>query len=170
MKIINTALFDDLCERALASPRRRAHHLIHDSHGESVQRILIAMQPGTYVRPHRHRRPPKWELILVLKGIAAWIGFDEQGRVTGRTEAGADQDCTGLECPQGTWHSLICLRPDTLVFECKPGPFSPVQAEDFARWAPEEGALDAADCVRWMVRARVGERFRGSDGSRLGWT
>lgn len=159
MKFLDNNLFEALCEKAEESPRRRAHHLIHESHSESVQRMLIALQPGTYFRPHRHRHPPKWELLLVLKGIAAWIGFDQQGRVTGRTEAGAHRACKGLECPPGTWHSLLCVRPDTVIFECKPGPFSSVHAEDFAPWAPEEGARDAADYVRWMARAQTGERY-----------
>jgi cupin fold WbuC family metalloprotein len=159
MKLIDNVLFKKLCEKADESPRRRAHHLIHDSHDEPVQRMLIALQPGTYFRPHRHRRPAKWELVLVLRGIAAWIGFDDQGRVAGRTEAGAHREVKGMEYPPGTWHSLVCLRPDTIIFECKPGPFSPVHSEDFAPWAPEEGAPDAADCVRWMVRAMPGDRF-----------
>jgi len=159
MKLIDNALFERLCEKAEESPRRRTHHLIHDSHGDPVQRMLIALQPGTYFRPHRHNRPAKWELVLVLRGIAAWIGFDDQGRVAGRTEAGAHRDCKGLEYPPGTWHSLVCMRPDTVIFECKPGPFSPVQSEDFAPWAPVEGSPDAADWVRWMVRAMPGDRF-----------
>jgi len=165
MKLIGSALFENLCEKAEESPRRRAHHLIHESHEEPVQRMLIALQPGTYFRPHRHSHPPKWELILVLRGIAAWIGFDDQGRVTGREEAGAHREHKGLEYPPGTWHSLVCLKPDTVIFECKPGPFAPVQSGDFAPWAPEEGSPGAADCVRWMVRAMPGDRF-GQGGKR----
>ncbi len=164
MKHIDNALFEELCEKAEESPRRRAHHLIHDSHDEPVQRMIIAMQPGTYVRPHRHTTPLKWELLLVLKGAAASLSFDDQGWVTGRIEAGAHRDSKGLEYPSGIWHSFVCLMPDTVMFECKPGPFSPIQAGDFAPWAPAEGAEDAADCVRWMRRAKPGERFRlGND-------
>lgn len=166
MKIIDKRLLEALCEQAEASPRRRAHHLIHDSLQDPVQRMLIALQPGTYFRPHRHTAPPKWELVLVLKGAALWIGFDAQGRVTGRIEAGAHRGSKGMECPPGTWHSLVCLAADTVIFECKPGPFVPVPAQDFAPWAPAEGAGDVADYVRWMHRARPGERFRraGDDG------
>ena len=160
MKHVDSALFEILCGRAEESPRRRAHHLIHDSHDEAVQRMVIALQPGTYFRPHRHSAPPKWELVLVLKGAAAWIGFDEHGGVSGRIEAGAHRDSKGLEYPPGTWHSLVCLMPDTVVFECKPGPFTPIQDKDFASWAPAEGAEDAADFVHWMQRAKPGERFR----------
>lgn len=159
MKPIDNALFDALCTEADEVPRRRAHHLIHGSHAEPVQRMLIGLQPGTYLRPHRHRDPPKWELLLVLRGAVAWLGFDEEGRVIARLEMGAHQQSKGLESPEGTWHSLVCLKPDTVVFECKPGPFAPVAPQDFAPWAPAEGAEGAANYCRWMLRAQPGERF-----------
>jgi len=160
MKLIDKALFDDLAEQAEESPRRRAHHLIHESREEPVQRMLIALQPGTYFRPHRHTAPPRWELMLVLRGAAAWLGFDDRGRVTGRIEAGAHRGAKGLEYPPGAWHSLVCLAPDTVIFECKQGPFASIPPADFAPWAPEEGSEDTADYVRWMHRAQPGERFR----------
>jgi hypothetical protein len=93
-----------------------------------------------------------------------WIGFDDPGQVTGRTEAGAHRERKGLEYPSGTWHSLVCLRPDTVIFECKQGPFAPVQSEDFAPRAPHEGAHDASDYVRWMVRATPGGHFDQPEG------
>jgi len=161
MKPIDNTLFNSLCSQADEVPRRRAHHLIHDSRAESVQRMLIALQPGTYLRPHRHLDPPKWELLLVLKGAAAWLGFDDEGHVTARLEAGAHKRSKGLESPEGVWHSVVCLAPDTILFECKPGPFAPVATSDFAPWAPPEGAPKAADYVRWMLRANPGDRFSG---------
>lgn len=161
MKPIDNTLFNTLCSQADEVPRRRAHHLIHDSRAESVQRMLIALQPGTYLRPHRHLDPPKWELLLVLKGAAAWLGFDDEGHVTDRLEAGAHKRSKGLESPEGTWHSVVCLAPDTILFECKPGPFAQVATSDFAPWAPPEGAPESADYVRWMLRANPGDRFPG---------
>ena len=164
MKYIDTTLLQDLCRQANEVPRRRAHHLLHGSHAESVQRMLIALQPGTYLRPHRHLDPPKWELLLVLKGVVAWLGFDDEGRVSARLEAGAHKTSKGLESPEGTWHSLVCLTPDTVIFECKPGPFAPVAPQDFAPWAPAEGAGETADYVRWMLRAQPGDRCGGPGG------
>jgi cupin fold WbuC family metalloprotein len=164
MKPIDNTLFDALCAEADEVPRRRAHHLIHGSHAEPVQRMLIALQPGTYLRPHRHRDPPKWELLLVLRGAVAWLGFDEEGRVSTRLEMGAHKQSKGLESPEGTWHSVVCLKPDTVVFECKPGPFAQVAPQDFAPWAPAEDAEGAADYCRWMLRAQPGERYGGPGG------
>ncbi len=160
MKLIDEILTGELCLRARGEPRLRTHHLLHDSHDEAVQRMLIAIQPGSYIRPHRHSNPPKWELILVLQGAVAWLGFDALGRVSSRTEAGDGRETQGLETPPGTWHSLVCLQPDSILFECKQGPFNATLPEDFAPWAPPEGAPDAADYVRWMARAQPGERLR----------
>ena len=159
MTPIDNTFFTQLCEQAEEAPRRRAHHLLHASYADPVQRMLITLQPGTYFRPHRHRSPPKWELMLVLKGAAAWLGFDDDGRVTARLEAGAHKAAKGLETPAGAWHALVCLAPDTVLFECKEGPFSPVGEEDLAPWAPAEGSPKAGDFVRWMLRAEPGARF-----------
>ncbi|MCP3870926.1 MAG: cupin fold metalloprotein, WbuC family [Gammaproteobacteria bacterium] len=137
--------------------------MIHESHDEPVQRMLIAIQPGTYFLPHRHSTSPKWKLMMVLKGAAAWIGFDEQGRVSGRMEAGAHRAAKGLEYPPRTWHALVCLALDTVLLECKPGPFAPIPPEDYVPWAPEEGAADASGFVRCLTSAKPGECFGGSD-------
>jgi cupin fold WbuC family metalloprotein len=163
VKPIDNQLFDALCDEADEVSRRRTHHLIHPSRQDPVQRMLIALQPGTYFRPHRHLNPPKWELLLVLKGAAAWLGFDDGGHVTARLEAGAHRSIKGLESPEGAWHALVCLAPDTVIFECKPGPFTPVAPEDLASWAPAEGSPEAAAYVRWMLRARIGERCHRPD-------
>ncbi|HIC0138358.1 TPA: WbuC family cupin fold metalloprotein, partial [Enterobacter hormaechei] len=49
--------FNDLRKQsaqAANSPRLRAHHNFHPELSDPVQRLAIAMEPGTYVRPHRH--------------------------------------------------------------------------------------------------------------------
>jgi cupin fold WbuC family metalloprotein len=158
MKIIDNELFQALCERADDEPRRRTHHLLHASHDEPVQRMLIAIQPGTYFRPHRHSDPPQWELMLVLKGAAAWLGFDGNGRVTARHEAGAHRGAKGLEYPESVWHALVCLAPDTVLLEVKQGPYAPTPPGDFAAWSPAEDDPRAGDYVRWMLRAQPGEK------------
>jgi cupin fold WbuC family metalloprotein len=159
MTLIDKPLFERLCEAADDHPRRRVHELLHGSHADPVQRLIMAMQPGTYIRPHRHPDPAKWELLLVLRGAAAVLHFDDQGRITRRIEAGAHRGAKGLETPAGTRHALVCLAADTVLFECKPGPYDPKRDVEFADWAPPEGADDAGDYVRWMLRGQVGEVF-----------
>ncbi|MGB7416110.1 MAG: WbuC family cupin fold metalloprotein, partial [Thermosynechococcaceae cyanobacterium] len=76
IKYLSQELFDTLAQDALALPRLRKNFNFHDL-PEVVQRFLNVMQPGTYVRPHRHLRSETengFEFFLVLQGE---IGFIE---------------------------------------------------------------------------------------------
>ena len=53
-------------QQAQQSPRQRANCNLHPQLDDPIQRLAIAMEPGTYVRPHRH--PHTWELLYPLRG------------------------------------------------------------------------------------------------------
>ncbi len=98
-----------------------------------------------------------WELFALLTGRAAMLTFDDIGRVTGRTELGADANLI-VEIPPATWHSLVALAPGTVLFEVKRGPYHPTGEHDFAPWAPKEDDAQADAFVRWMESAMPGTR------------
>ena len=52
---ISESLFAQVAQQAANSPRRRKNHNLHQE-SDLVQRFLNVLQPGTYVRPHRHLR------------------------------------------------------------------------------------------------------------------
>ena len=54
MKLIPTAMLDELATRAAASPRLRTHHNLHESPADLVQRYFIVALRDSYFRPHRH--------------------------------------------------------------------------------------------------------------------
>ncbi len=54
MKLFTDTLLDELAAKANASPRLRAHHNIHQSPGDLVQRFFVAANRDSYFRPHRH--------------------------------------------------------------------------------------------------------------------
>ena len=66
MKIFPTTLLDDMAAQATASARGRAHHNIHASASDLVQRFLVVADRRTYFRPHRHL--VKSELATLLRG------------------------------------------------------------------------------------------------------
>ena len=66
MKQIDAALLNSLSAKAKESPRKRAHFNLHPELNDPVQRLCIAMEPNTYVRPHRHSDPESWELLMIL--------------------------------------------------------------------------------------------------------
>ena len=98
MKRLSRATVQELIVSAASSPRLRSNENIHPSLDDPVQRFVNAMEPGTYVRPHRHQQEGRWELFVIISGAAAVLLFDDEGRVTERvemsTENGSDR-CRG---------------------------------------------------------------------------
>ena len=120
MKLIDKELVASLHAKAVAAPRLRTHHNLHPTHEDPIQRMCMAMEPRTYVRPHRH--PDKWELLLIVSGDMLVLYFDDAGRVQSVTRLSAGGATLGLETPANTWHGIATLTPATVVFEGKYGP------------------------------------------------
>ena len=129
--------------QSLESDRRRALVRYH-AHEEPIQRMLNAIEPDSYVRPHRHQDPPKLEIFLALKGRGVLLAFDEAGHLKDFLELNADGPCWGAEIPSGTWHSLISLDAGSVFYEIIEGPYHPATHKDFAPWAPPEGSPSAS--------------------------
>src|SRR5512137_2317552 len=97
MKLIDDRLLDDLTSRASASARKRAHHNLHPVLEDPVQRLCVAIEPGTYIRPHRHADPLTWEIFLMLRGSAVLLLFDDLGRVKERVVLAAQGPVHAVE-------------------------------------------------------------------------
>jgi cupin fold WbuC family metalloprotein len=143
---IDQTLLDAVTAEARQAPRLRRNHNLH-AEPDLVQRFLNALQPGTYVRPHRHCRPDPaagFECFLVLQGAIGLLVLDEQGQVLARERLDAAGPLRGIELPQGTLHTLVALEPDTVMFELKQGPYVPSADKDFLASFPLEGTPEAA--------------------------
>ncbi|WP_374346900.1 WbuC family cupin fold metalloprotein [Chitinimonas sp.] len=151
MKTLKPADLDDLTSRAASAPRLRAHHNFHPSHDAPVQRLTIAMEPDTYVRPHRH--PQSWELLIPLRGSFLFTAYDEAGSVLWRHKLGGSDGLAAFEFEAGTWHTVASLEAGSVIFEVKQGAYVPVGPTDAASWAPEEGSAAAAAFVADLHRA-----------------
>lgn len=143
-------------ELAGVSPRHRAIVRYHD-HAEPVQRMLNAVEPASYVRPHRHADPAKLEVFLALQGRALVLTFDDAGTVTSFQEIAAAGPCWGVEIPAGTWHSLVSLEPGTTLYELIEGAFEPASHKDYAPWAPAEGSEEGARFLAALRSRLLGE-------------
>lgn len=136
-RAVTSADLEQLQARASTDPRRRANLNLHPALADPVQRFFNAVEPGTYVRPHRHARD-RWELFLLLSGEAGLVFFDEGGTVAGSLLLGENL-AAAVEIDPGPWHTLVALAPGTTLFEVKPGPYDPVTDKEFAPWSPPEG-------------------------------
>lgn len=151
-QLITPELLDSLIEQARQSPRKRKNYNFHASDADNPHRFLNAILRGSYIRPHRHTTPPKPEAFLVLRGYALLFCFDDAGRVTERYLIGDNlllpdlpawlrdyPTSRGIDLPAGVWHSIAALTEEVVIYEVKPGPYSPVTDKDFAPWSPVEG-------------------------------
>ena len=158
MKVIDTSMLSGLTDAAQSAARKRTNLNFHQSSDEAVQRLLIAMEPGSYVRPHRHLDARKWELFIVLQGELVALFFDDLGRVEQRLQLSSSGSVRGFEIPPGVWHCTVALAPGTVFAEVKQGPYVPTCDKDFAAWAPPEGDARCARFLKWFETAEVGAR------------
>jgi len=125
------------------SSRKRMILPIHRKQDAEVQRLINFLQPGTYIRPHLHPLPHATESIVVLRGVIRFFTLDDDGSIL------SDQLLTSVQIPSVidieplVWHTFIVLEPDTIIFECKRGPYSAETDKEFAEWAPREGDAEA---------------------------
>lgn len=159
MKLFTHALLDDLAAKAATALRGRAHHNIHSSPQDPLQRFFVAADSHTYIRPHRHRA--KGELALVLRGRFDVLAFDDIGTVTGRWTIGEGLPNFGYEAPTMTWHTLVANTNGSVFIEVKEGPYDPAVAAEFASWAPPEGDPEVPTFLDWLRRAQPGDRRAG---------
>lgn len=123
---------------AARNARLREIHILHADDADPLHRMLNALQPGTYARPHRHLDPPKSEGFVILQGMAGIVLFAEHGEDISEEYILLDQERGALivDVRPGVWHTILALEPDTVLYEVKPGPYFPVTDKDFAPWTP----------------------------------
>ncbi len=165
MKAFDEQYLNDLTVQAQNSPRRRQHRNIHQSYQDACQRLFNAIEPGSYIPPHRHASEPREELLIAIRGSMALITFDDQGAVTGVLRLGSEKHgcdlAVGAEVEPNTWHTVVALEPGCVLLEVKAGPFDPNQPKDRAPWAPEEGSQMAQGYLQGL--AELAGKFTGPE-------
>ena len=137
MKIDNT-LLDELTAQAQASPRLRMNMDLRNSAADTSQRMLNAIEPGSVVPIHRHRKTS--ETVVVLRGRVVEEYYDDAGVLVESFVLG---DCHvadaprndvpmayALNIPAGQWHTLRALESGTVILEMKDGAYEPIGAGD----------------------------------------
>ncbi len=143
----------ELAARAGNAPRLRANLNVHKSLDAAVQRLFIATEPGTYIRPHRHSQPDKWEFFVVLSGAIDLLVFDPEGKVRRRVAMAPDL-VRAVEVPAGTWHTYVCMKSGTVALEVKQGAYIPPGGDDLPPWAPPENTPEVAPYLQWLREAQ----------------
>ena len=147
---LDDALISRGCRAAEESPRKRIMFPVQRSQGDVVQRLINFLQPGTYIRPHRHPMEGASETMIVLKGALCFQTFDEQGEVTERITLNAGSAECMADIVPGVWHNFVVIRADTVVAEFKKGPYDAQTDKEFLLSTPEEGTKEAVELLeKW---------------------
>ena len=150
LKPFTDELLDSVTSGARDNERKRMIVRFHE-HDEPVQRMLNAVEPESYARPHRHPHSSKHEVIVALRGSLLVARFDAEGTPVEGFVVSANGPISGVEIPSGAWHTILSLEPGTVVFEVNSGPYDPTTHKEYASWAPpEEDAEAGASFLRGL--------------------
>jgi len=157
VEFVTAAGLAALSRRARAVARGRTNQNFH-APADGYQRMLNAIQPSSYVRPHRHVTPGKSETFVVLSGEIGFFWFDDEGGLRGARRIGPDQETRAVDLEPGVWHCFLALAPDTVVFEGKNGPYDEATDKQFPAWAPPEGDPAAPEYAQGLLRILAAPR------------
>ncbi|MBE9536900.1 MAG: WbuC family cupin fold metalloprotein [Proteobacteria bacterium] len=155
IKLIDEKVMAETASKALASPRLRMNYNYHEL-SDPVQRMLNAIEPESYIRPHRHKNPDKTEMFIVLKGRGVVVIFDNEGNVVEHYLMEAGGNTLAVEIPPGVWHSIFSLDKATVFLEVKDGPYAAISDKGFASWSPVPDDSEAAKKYLERLRASLG--------------
>lgn len=145
MKVIDRNLLKKLTEVAQENPRLRKNYNLHPSDEFCCHRLLNAIEPDSYIRPHRHLDPVKDETFVIVRGKLGVIIFDDLGKAIQTVVLDSEGDAVIADIPHGVFHGAVSLAPGTIFFEAKAGPYKPLTEAEKAHWSPEDGSAGVGD-------------------------
>ena len=140
---IHSDLLDQVVKEARASERRRMNFNFHQLE-DPANRMLNAIEPESYIRPHRHLEPPRDEAFFVLRGKGVVALFKDDGSVEHVCRLDLETENFGTDIPAGWYHTIVSLQSGSVFYEVKAGPYEPAKAKEFASWAPGDNTPEAA--------------------------
>lgn len=124
---------DRLTEQAKASPRLRMALDLRNSEEDQSQRMLNAIEPGSYLPIHRHQKSS--ETVACLRGRVVEEFYDElEHRCTEMIELTPNGTNVAVSIPIGQWHTVRSLESGTVILECKDKPYEPLGEEDILKY------------------------------------
>lgn len=138
IRLINGDLLSDLHKKSQGSERLRTAYDMRNTEGDTSQRMLNVLEPGTYVQIHRHLETS--ESVVCLEGCLDWVFYEEQPAAgigvsihegenpideTRFKEVARFRICPreglyGIQVPKMAWHSIVVHEPST-IFEAMDG-------------------------------------------------
>lgn len=126
---ITQSLLNSLTEQAKSSPRLRMNYDLRNNEADQSQRMLNAIEPGSVIPIHRHRKSS--ETVVCLRGRIVEEFYDELERTcTDSIFLTPNGQNVALNIPIGQWHTVHALESGTIILEVKDGAYEPLGSED----------------------------------------
>ena len=123
---------DELTAQAKASPRLRMNKDLRNSPEDTSQRMLNAIEPGSPLPIHRHRKTS--ETVVCLRGRLVEELYQEfngsKVQKVQEIELAPNGPIVALNIPAGQWHTVRVLESGTVIMEVKDGAYQPLSPED----------------------------------------
>ena len=148
---LDAQLLDELTAKAKQSLRLRMNYNFHPELSDPVQRLLNALEPWTYIRPHKH--VTKEESFVLLRGTVLAVVFNDDGSIRDHFVLNSAAGNLGVEFEENAFHMLTSLESGSVVYEIKEGPFVPHTEASSAPWAPREGTPESRDFLTEIFNA-----------------
>ncbi len=118
--------------------RRRRYAYSFSEPTDRVQVMLNAVEPDSYVRPHKHECPDKLEIVQAVCGRIAVVCYDDVGGVLKVVVSDCSLPDNVVSIPAGTWHSMVSLEIGSVMLEIIEGPYDAITHKKFAEWSFDE--------------------------------
>lgn len=143
-----------LPEEARATERARARVSAHPDVDDRLHEMVIAVERGSYVRPHKH--DGKSESFHVIDGEGRVVLFDDDGDVTDVIELGpySSGRVFFYRLNEPIFHTVLVDSQTLLIHETTNGPFRQGDATQ-APWAPADEDLAGREAFVGRLRERL---------------
>jgi cupin fold WbuC family metalloprotein len=127
-----------LKRQAKQSVKKRARLCAHGTQDAKVHEMLLVLEKGVYIRPHKHS--DKSESFHLVEGAMDVVIFKDSGAVDKiiRMGTAASGHQFFYRLNYDAYHTLILRTPFVVFHEVTNGPFKASMSSRFAPWAPEE--------------------------------
>jgi cupin fold WbuC family metalloprotein len=154
MNIVTRDHLSQLSEEARTSARLRKNYNLHSANESLCHRLFNAIEPASYIRPHRHLDSEKDEAFILVSGCLGVVTFSDTGDVIETVILSQQNSTLAVDIPHGIYHTAVSLVSGTVFFEAKAGPYLPLTEAETAPWAPSEGD-ETAPAFLEQLRKRV---------------
>ena len=137
-----------------ASAKRRARINAHPDGEDALHEMIIAIDPSSYIRPHKH--PGKSEAFHIIEGEVDIVVFTDDGEIDRIVPLGPPGSGRAFyyRMSMAFFHTLIIRSDILIVHEITNGPFRP-SATVFADFAPDDREAEKAAAYQAELLRRV---------------